>query len=126
MAGGSWLIVFSVISVVSVVCIVVVSSGIKKSSSSSSAASAIHCVSGCGFSWEGMDVGSRLSSVVVVISVVVVVGCVVGIGGVVDIGGVGVVGIVVRKVAVSRSKPARMLAFSASKSMRCGGGVMGR
>ena len=41
----------------------------------------------------------------------VVGGCVVGIGG-------------VRK-AVSRIKPAWMLAFNASKSVRCGGRVMG-
>ncbi len=59
---------------------------------------------------------SVVSSVVGVGCIVVVV-CVVGIGCVVDI--------VIRKV-VSRTKPARMLAFSASKSMRCGGTVMGR
>jgi len=53
-----------------------------------------------------------------VVSGVVVVGCSVVVGCVVDIGGVG--GFIVRKVVVSRIKPARMLAFSASKSMRCG------
>ncbi len=56
-----------------------------------------------------------------VVSGVVVVGCIVVVGGVVDIGGVG--GFIVREVVVSRIKPARMLAFSASKSMRCGGKV---
>jgi len=60
---------------------------------------------------------SVVVSVDLIIAVVVVVGCVVGI--------VIVVIIVVRKVVVSRSKPARMLAFSSSKSMRCGGTVMG-
>ena len=54
-----------------------------------------------------------------VVSVIVVVGCSVVVGCVVDIGGVG--GFIVRKVVVSRIKPSRMLAFSASRSMRCGG-----
>jgi len=62
-----------------------------------------------------------LGVVVAVVSVfsfvVVVIGCVVGIGV--------VVGIIIWRVMVSRIKPARMLAFSSSKSMRCGGRVMG-
>ncbi len=60
---------------------------------------------------------SIVVSVDLIIAVVVVVGCVVGI--------VVVIIIVVRELVVSRSKPARMLAFSSSKSMRCGGTVMG-
>jgi len=58
------------------------------------------------------------------VALVGAVGGVIGIGGgiVVDIG---VIVIVVRE-AVSRIKPARMLAFSASKSMRCGDTVLGR
>ncbi len=57
---------------------------------------------------------SVVVSVVLVFSVVVIVGCFVGIG------------IIVRRVVVLRIRPARMLAFSSSKSMRCGGRVMGR
>jgi len=50
-------------------------------------------------------------------------GVVVVVGGIVVV--IGVIGIVVRE-AVSRSKPARMLAFSSSRSMRCVDGVMVR
>jgi len=53
-----------------------------------------------------------------VVSGVVVVGCIVVVGGVVGIGSIG--GCIVREIVVSRIKPARMLALSASKSMRCG------
>jgi len=60
-------------------------------------------------------------AVVVVFSGVVVVGCIVVVGCVISIGVV--VGIV--RMAVSRIRPARMLAFSASRSMRCGGVVVG-
>jgi len=62
--------------------------------------------------------GGSHRSVFAVVSVVIVVCFVVGL--------VVVTGFIVRKVISSRIKPARMLAFSASKSMRCGGGVVGR
>jgi len=65
---------------------------------------------------------SILVSVVLVFSGVFVVGCIVIVGCVVV--GIGVVVCSVRRV--SWIKPARMLAFSASKSMRCGGVVIGR
>jgi len=70
-----------------------------------------------------MDLVGSLGIVLVVVSMFsgVVVGIVV-IGCVVDVGIV--VGIIARRVVRSCNKPARMLAFSASKSMRCGGGVM--
>ncbi len=61
-------------------------------------------------------------AVVSVFSGFIVVGCIVVIGCVVGIGVV--VGIIIRRV-VSCSKPARMLAFSAAKSIHCSGGVMG-
>jgi len=71
-----------------------------------------------------VDLVGSLGIVLAVVSMfagVGVVGCIVGGGGIV----VGVVGIGGRR-AVSRIRPARMLAFSASKSMRCGGTVVGR
>jgi len=123
MSGGYTVIGFSVLLLFLVVTafgivVVIVGSIIKRSSSSLSATLAVDCISGCG-SWEveAMAKGSH-RSIFAVVSVVVVVGCVVGIGV--------VVGIIVRPVVASRIKLARMLAFSASKSMRCGGGVMGR
>jgi len=123
-AVGSGIVVFSVVSVVSVVVIVVGGVGIrssrKKLSSSASAALSVDCVSGCG-SWEVVMVGGSHRSVFVVVSVVIVVGCVVGC----VVGIVVVTGIIVLRIS-SRSKLARMLAFSASKSMRCVGGVVGR
>jgi len=60
--------------------------------------------------------------VVLVFLVIVVVGCIVGCSISISI----VVGIIIWEVVVSHIKPAWMLAFSASKSMHCGGGVMGR
>ncbi len=57
--------------------------------------------------------GSLSSMVSVVVSGVIIVG--IGV----------VVGIIIRRVIVSRIKPARMLAFSSAKSMRGGGVVMG-
>ncbi len=54
---------------------------------------------------------------VVVICCGIIVGCVIGIGC--------VVGIIFWRVVVSQFKPERMLAFSTSKSMYCGGTVMG-
>jgi len=57
------------------------------------------------------------SVITVFLGVVVIVGCIVGIGV--------VVGISIRRVSVSRIRPARMLAFNSSKSMRSGGTVMG-
>jgi len=57
-------------------------------------------------------------SVVSLFSVVVIVVCVVGI--------VVFVGIIVRKVAWSFNRPAQMLAFNASRSMRCGGSMIDR
>jgi len=70
--------------------------------------------------WAG-SLGILLSVVLVFSGVFV--GCIVVIGCVVIIG---VVLGIVRKFVVSQIKPARMLAFSASRSMHCGGGVMGR
>ncbi len=67
-----------------------------------------------------VDLAGSLSVVVAVdliILVVVVVVGVVGIGVAVDI--------IIRRVIASRIKPARMLAFSSFKSMRCVGTVMG-
>jgi len=60
---------------------------------------------------------SVVVSVELIIVVIVVIGCVVSI--------IVVVIIIIQKVVVSRSKPARMLAFSSSKSMCCSGTVMG-
>jgi len=59
----------------------------------------------------------RAGSLSIMVSVVVSGVVIVGIGV--------VVGIIIRRVIVSRIKPARMLAFSSSKSMRGGGMVMG-
>ncbi len=99
----------------------------RKSSSAASAPLVVVC-GGC---WGWSRVGtfpliwagslSILLSVVLFVLGVFVVGCIVIVGCIVVISIV--VGIVRR---VSCIKPARMLAFSASKSMRCGGGVMGR
>ncbi len=71
-----------------------------------------------------VDQSGSLGLVLAVISVVssiVVVGCIVIVGCVVGIGCV--IGIIIRRVVVSQIKPSRMLAFSASKSMRCCGTV---
>ncbi len=67
-----------------------------------------------------VDWAGSLSVVVAVdliISVVVVVVGIVGIGIAIDI--------LIQRVIASRIKPARILAFSSFKSMRCGGTVMG-
>jgi len=97
----------------------------RKSSSAASAPSVVVC-GGC---WGLRGVGAfpvrRAGSLGILLSVVLVfsgvfVDCIVVVGCVVVIG---VVVSIVRKFVVSRIKPARMLAFSASKSMRCGGGV---
>jgi len=61
-------------------------------------------------------------AVISVVSSIVVVSCIVSGGCIIGISCV--VGIVICKV-VSRTKPERMLAFSASKLMHCGGGGMG-
>jgi len=139
-AGELCLVGFSVVSLVLVVGVVIVDIGIQKSSSSLlSMMLVVECIS-VGGSWELVAMGrwSRLivfagsslfSNVVVIVgcfifSVMVVVSVVVIISGVIGIGGV--VSIVDREVVVSRIKPARMLAFNASRSMRCGGTVLGR
>jgi len=67
-----------------------------------------------------VDWAGSLGVVLAVVSVFS--GVVVGGGFVVDISCVG--GIDGLKVVVSRIKPARMQAFSASRSMRCGGVVL--
>jgi len=82
--------------------------------------SLVDCLSGCG-AWmvEAMagDLQLIIFSVVWLCSVVIVVGCIVGIGI--------VIGVSIRNVVVSFIKLTRMLAFSMSKLMRCGGTVMG-
>jgi len=60
-------------------------------------------------------------AVILVFLGIIVVGCIVVVGCFVDIGCVS--SIVIQKVVVSRIKPTRMLAFSASKLMHCNGTV---
>jgi len=111
-----------VVSVIGIVIgIVVADSSIKKLLSLSSAMSAVDCVHGCSsLAVEAMAGGSHLSmfAVLLVVSVIVVVSCIVSI--------VVVIGSIFQKVFWSCIKLAWMLAFSALKSMHCGGGVMGR
>jgi len=69
-----------------------------------------------------VDLAGLLGMVLVVILVfsgIIVVGCIVFIGCIIGIGCVS--GIVIRKAVVLRINPARMLAFSASRSMHCSG-----
>jgi len=115
-AAGSGLVIFSVVLVI--VIVIGVHSSRKKSSSLSSTALAVDCISGCG-SWEveAMAGGSH-HSIFAVVSVIIIIGCVIGISV--------VIGIIVQKVVVLHIKLTWMLAFSALKSMHCGGGVMGR
>jgi len=122
-AGVSPIFVFSVISVNTVVGIVVcvVRSVGGKTQSPAVAAAGVRSGSCWGSRKVGpmtVDRAGSLSIVFAVITLVLgVVSCIIGIGV--------VVGISIRRVIVSRIKPARMLAFSASKSMCSGCTVMG-
>ncbi len=123
--SGVLLIFFSsVILVCVVICIVICNVIIGKSSSMLSTAAVVGA-GGCLGSqrvgvivvgWAGLLIIKV--SVFSMFSVIVIVGCVINISG--------VIGITVWKVVVSRIKLARMLAFSTSKLMCCGGTVMGR
>ncbi len=118
MVGIVLVVIFAGVALCAVVGAVNVVLVVDSSSGELSAVVAVASLVGCGC-WGKVGALSVcragvLSIVLVVGSVVsgvVVVGCSVVVGCVVDIGGVG--GFIVRKVVVSRIKPARMLAFSA-------------